>query len=86
MVVEEEKDSAQAIEDLSFNEASQELEAVIRRLEDNTLELEESLELYERGIKLFKMLRMRLTQAEQKVTALLDEIEPEDDSVDTTLS
>jgi exodeoxyribonuclease VII small subunit len=72
---------------LSFREASEELEGIVRLLEGNQLELEESLEHYERGVALLRTLQSRLSEAQQKVTVLLGEIELEsDDSVDTTLS
>jgi exodeoxyribonuclease VII small subunit len=74
-------------DDLSFKEASEELEGIVRALESDQLELEESLERYERGVILLRVLQGRLSEAQQKVTVLLGEIEPEsDDSVDTALS
>jgi exodeoxyribonuclease VII small subunit len=75
------------ISDLSFREASEELEGIVRVLEGNQLELEESLERYERGVVLLRMLQGRLAEAQQKVTTLLGEDVLEgDDSIDTTLS
>jgi exodeoxyribonuclease VII small subunit len=72
---------------LTFREASEELEGIVRVLEGAQLELEESLERYERGVVLLRALQGRLAEARQKVTVLLGEIEPEsDDAVDTTLS
>ncbi|MDR1185760.1 MAG: exodeoxyribonuclease VII small subunit [Coriobacteriales bacterium] len=72
---------------LSFREASEELEGIVRLLEGDQLELEESLERYERGVVLLRVLQSRLSEAQQKVTVLLGEIEPEsDDGIDTTLS
>jgi exodeoxyribonuclease VII small subunit len=73
--------------ELSFREASEELESIVRALEGAQLELEESLERYERGVILLRTLQGRLAEARQKVTVLLGEIEPEsDDAIDTTLS
>ena len=60
------------VEDLSFKEASVELEQIVRSLEAGDLELEESLERYSRGVELLKSLRERLANAEQKVRVLLD--------------
>ena len=75
------------LEGLSFKEASEELEAIVRLLESNQLELEDSLEKYERGVALLRTLQARLNEAQQKITMLLGEIEPEQDEiVDTTLS
>lgn len=60
------------IEDLTFKEASTELEQIVRSLEAGDLELEESLERYSRGVELLKSLRARLADAEQKVRVLAD--------------
>jgi len=73
--------------ELSFKQASEELEAILRQLEGSQLELEQSLQQYERGVALLKLLQGRLDEAQQKVSVLLGEVEPEsDDSVDTALS
>ncbi len=60
------------IDEMSFKEASVELEQIVRSLEAGDLELEESLERYARGVELLKSLRARLAHAEQKVQVLLD--------------
>ena len=62
-----------SIEDMTFKEASIELEQIVRSLEAGDLELEESLERYGRGVELLRSLRERLSNAEQKVRVLLDE-------------
>ena len=61
------------VADLSFREASVELEGIVRDLEGGALELEESLARYARGVELLKSLRERLAKAEQQVQVLLDE-------------
>ena len=58
----------------------------MRALESNQLELEESLELYKRGVELLASLRARLADAEQQVSALMGQIEVDTDERDTTLS
>lgn len=60
------------IEEMTFKEASIELEQIVRSLEAGDLELEESLERYGRGVELLRSLRARLNDAEQKVRVLLD--------------
>jgi exodeoxyribonuclease VII small subunit len=76
-----------SIDQLSFRQALTELEGIVRQLESNELELEESLTRYERGVALLHSLQNRLTDAQQKVQVLLGEIEPENsDDIDTTLS
>lgn len=71
---------------LTYREATAELEQVVRALESNQLELEESLELYKRGVELLASLRSRLADAEQQVSALMGQIEVDTDDRDTTLS
>ncbi|OFK24344.1 exodeoxyribonuclease VII small subunit [Olsenella sp. HMSC062G07] len=65
--------SDRSIADMSFKEASIELEQVVRALEGGELELEDSLSYYTRGVELLKSLRERLAAAEQKVTVLMDD-------------
>ena len=66
-----------AVEDMTFGEALQELEAIVSSLESGALELEDSLSRYERGVVLLKALQARLGEAQQKVTVLLGELEQE---------
>ena len=65
-------DEPRKIEDMTFKEASIELEQIVRALESGELELEDSLDRYARGVELLKSLRERLSTAEQKVRVLLD--------------
>ncbi|MCD8199484.1 MAG: exodeoxyribonuclease VII small subunit [Coriobacteriaceae bacterium] len=75
------------IEELSFKEGLDELEGIVHQLEGNQLELEDSIKRYERGVELLGTLRKRLDEAQQKVTVLMGELEPEsDDTVDENLS
>ena len=76
------------IDQMTFREAMAELEGVVGKLESNTLELEESLAAYERGVALLRDLQGRLTGAQQKVDVLMGTLEPEvsDDVRDSTLS
>lgn len=64
-------------EDLSFGSALAELESIVGALESGSLELEESLERYGRGVELLKSLQGRLAEAQQRVTILLGELEAE---------
>lgn len=79
---------ATPVEDLSFREALAQLDAIVGKLESNTLELEESLVGYERGVALLGSLQKRLTEAQQKVDVLMGELEaaPDDKTRDATLS
>ena len=63
--------------DLSFGDALGELETIVASLESGALELEDSLDRYERGVALLRSLQGRLAEAQQKVTVLLGELEAE---------
>ena len=80
--------SVSSVEGLSFREAMTELNGIVEALESNTLELEESLVKYERGIDLLRFLKESLTSAQQKVDVLMGELDMSvDDSItDSTLS
>ena len=58
---------------LSYEEAFDKLEAVVRRLEDENVPLEESLTLFQEGIALSKYCRDKLAQIEYRVDYLLKE-------------
>lgn len=63
--------------ELPFGEALTELEGIVASLESGALELEDSLDRYERGVSLLRSLQARLADAQQKVTMLLGELEDE---------
>ena len=81
-------EEAKAVDELTFREAMAELEGIVGLLESNTLELEESLEKYARGVALLASLQQRLGDAEQRIEVLMGELvaAPDDDTVDSTLS
>jgi exodeoxyribonuclease VII small subunit len=57
-------------DDLTFEQALTELEAVVRDLEDGTTGLEEGLARYEAGVGLLKFCYAQLRQAEQRILLL----------------
>ena len=73
---------------LTFREAMNELSAIVEALESNTLELEESLVKYERGVTLLRNLKSSLADAQQKVEVLMGELDTniDDTQTDTELS
>ena len=77
-----------AVETLTFRQAMAELEHIVEALDSNTLELEESLQQYERGVALIVSCKQRLAQAQQKVDVLMGELSgaTDDAAQDTTLS
>ncbi|RIJ14297.1 exodeoxyribonuclease VII small subunit [Henriciella mobilis] len=62
---------AQAIEKMSFEEALKELEEIVRKLESGNVELEKSIEIYERGAKLKAHCESRLKSAELKIEQIV---------------
>lgn len=75
------------IDDLSFKEGLEELASIVHALEGNQLELEQSIESYERGVALLAALQGRLDTAQQKITVLMGNLETEStDDIDTRLS
>ncbi len=60
----------QDIDKLGFEQAFQQLEEVIRGLEQGDLPLDEALSLYERGMLLARLCADKLDAAEQQVSRL----------------
>lgn len=58
---------------ISFEETLQALESIVARLESGGLSLDESLDEFERGVKLAKQGKQRLQSAEQRIEMLLNE-------------
>ena len=56
--------------ELNFEEAMARLEQIVRALEGGNVPLDESLTLYEEGVKLIKFCTKALDDAEQKVKIL----------------
>lgn len=63
--------------ELRFEEAMARLEGVVRRLEAGDLPLEESLQIFEEGIRLSRWGLRKLEEAEKKVEILLHNPEGE---------
>lgn len=56
-----------------FEQALGDLEALVTAMEDGDLSLEQSMQAFEKGIKLTRECQTALKQAEQKVQLLLNE-------------
>ncbi len=69
--------------ELTFGSALTELDQIVAALEGGQLELEDSLERYERGVALLRALQAKLADAQQKVTMLVGELESEAGLVDS---
>ena len=71
-----------------FEKAFGELEQIVKRLESEELPLDESLELFEKGIRLSRFCNQKLEEVEKKIELILadskgqpktEPFEPEDD-------
>ena len=60
-----------AAEAPSFEVALKQLEEIVQRLEKGELSLEESLKLYEEGIRLSRLCHAKLEEAEGKIELLM---------------
>lgn len=57
----------------SFEKSLDELEKIVAKLEAGDLPLEESLKLFEEGVKLSRNCRERLTNAERRIEMLMSD-------------
>ncbi len=57
----------------SFENSMKKLEIVVSKLESDEVSLEESLKLFEEGVKLMRFCHLRLNEVEEKVQILVAE-------------
>ena len=55
----------------SFEDSMKRLEEVVGKLEGEEVSLEESLKLFEQGVKLMRFCHLRLSEVEEKVQTLV---------------
>ncbi len=60
-------------QEISFEEGLRELESIVEKLERGDLSLEESYDLFERGIKIVRFCQAKLEEIEKKVELLVKE-------------
>lgn len=58
---------------VDFEKALEELEAIVRQLDEGNQSLERSVELFQRGVELARLCKQRLDEAELKVSKLVKE-------------
>ena len=84
---------AKAKKGINFEKALDQLEALVDDMENGDLSLEQSLQAFEKGIKLTRECQSALAQAEQKVQMLIEEngkltavaVDDEDDDIDDSV-
>jgi exodeoxyribonuclease VII small subunit len=59
----------------TFEASLNQLETIVKKLEDGDLPLEESLKLFEKGVALSRECRERLTEAERRIEILVKDSE-----------
>ena len=59
------------LEKKKFEEALEDLEKIVERLESGDLSLEESLTAFEEGVRLVKFCNRKLTEVEKKIELLV---------------
>lgn len=64
----------------SFEEALSRLEAIVNELEDESIPLEKSIELYEEGMELSKMCTQTLEEAELRIERVAEQHADENDN------
>ena len=71
----------------AFEDALEELEAIVEKMEDGEPSLEESLKLFERGMDLTRRCQTALDDAEQRIRTLADTEPPsiETDAVEDSV-
>ena len=62
---------------MSFEKCLSELQKLVQELERNDISLEQSVENFEKGIKVAKYCERKLKDAEDKVKAILDQTDPQ---------
>ena len=65
----------------NFTRALKRLEEIVGQLEDPQLDLDEGLKLLEEGVKLHKLCKDKLTEANSKITNILKDEDIDDKEV-----
>jgi len=81
MQCEKNKEGETMAKKMSFEKAMERLESIVSRLEDGNVPLDESIKLYEEGMKLGKICRKMLDEAQAKIKKLEEySLEEEEES------
>jgi exodeoxyribonuclease VII small subunit len=62
---------------ITFEKSVEQLDAIVERMESGELSLDESLKLFEKGVKLTRECQKTLSDAEAKIEKLMNEVSKE---------
>ena len=62
---------------MSFEKGLSELQKLVQELERNDISLEQSVENFEKGIKVAKYCERKLEEAKDRIQAILDQTDPQ---------
>lgn len=65
-------EKGKSLQKLSFEEALEKLEKIVRDLESGDLSLEDSVKSFEKGIELSKLCKKKLESAEERVKKIVE--------------
>ena len=60
--------------EIKFEEALEKLEKITEELENGNLGLDETIKKFEEGVRLFKLCKKKLQEAELKIEKLMEEL------------
>ncbi len=63
---------------VNFESSLEQLEGIVKKLEKPDVNLQESLKLFESGVKLYKDCQKSIDEAEKKIKILTDMLDEED--------
>ncbi|TCP31187.1 exodeoxyribonuclease VII small subunit [Scopulibacillus darangshiensis] len=58
--------------DITFEDAMEKLEKIVKQLEENEVPLEEAIDLFQEGITLSKLCHQRLEKVEEKMDQIIE--------------
>lgn len=65
------------MEKINFEQSLKELEEIVKSLESGTISLDESLEYFEKGIALVKLLENQLKNVEERAVKIIENVNQE---------
>lgn len=75
------RDERKMEKQLSFEEAMEQLEVIVQRLEEGDVPLEEALTIYKKGMGLSKLCHDKLKMVEEQLTSVITENGEEEFSI-----